>query len=106
MWPLVSAMIEQGLVEPRTVPQTRVFEAAVLFARSEGIVPAPETAHAIAAVADLARSEHGERCIVFNLSGHGLLDLGSYEKYLDRELIDYEHPAREIDTALAALPEM
>ena len=73
--PLVSALVDKGLVEARAVPQTRVFDAAVLFARSEGIVPAPETAHAIAAVADIARSEPGEKCIVFNLSGHGLLDL-------------------------------
>jgi tryptophan synthase beta chain len=104
--PLVSAMIEHGLVEPRAVPQTRVFEAAILFARSEGIVPAPETAHAIACVADLARAEPGKRCLVFNLSGHGLLDLGAYEMYLDGELVDYEHPAHEIETALTDLPEM
>ena len=55
--PLISALVDHGLVQPRAVPQSRVFEAAILFARAEGIVPAPETAHAIAAVADLARTE-------------------------------------------------
>ncbi len=102
--PLLSALIEKGLIEGRSEPQTRVFETAVLFARSEGIVPAPETAHAIATVAQLARNEPGEKCIVFNLSGHGLLDLAAYEKYLDGELVDYDHPEHEIDQALQCLP--
>jgi tryptophan synthase beta chain len=102
--PLISALVEHGLVEPRAVPQSHVFEAAVRFARAEGIVPAPETAHAIAAVAQLAQTAAGEKCIVFNLSGHGLLDLAAYEKFLDGELIDYEHPAHEIARALQDLP--
>ena len=102
--PLVSALVEHGLVQPRAEPQSLVFDAAVLFARSEGIVPAPETAHAIAAVADLARTQTGEKCIVFNLSGHGLLDLASYDKYLAGELVDFEHPAMAIEQSLGALP--
>jgi tryptophan synthase beta chain len=93
-----------GLVEPRAVPQTREFDTAVLFAQSEGLVPAPETAHAIAAVADIARHEKGEKCIVFNLSGHGFLDLAAYERYLNGELMDYEYPEDEIEEALRHLP--
>jgi len=68
-----------------------VFEAAVLFARNEGIVPAPESAHAIAAVvraAIQAREEGGKQVLLFNLSGHGLLDLSSYESYLHGKLTD------------------
>jgi tryptophan synthase beta chain len=104
--PLVSALVDNGLVEARAVPQTQVFDAAVAFARAEGIVPAPETSHAIAAVVEIARSEPREKCIVFNLSGHGFLDLSSYEKYLNGELVDYEHPAHEIEEALLALPKV
>jgi tryptophan synthase beta chain len=102
--PLLSALIARGLVEARAVPQTRVFEAAVRFARAEGIVPAPETAHAIAAVVDLARSSSQEKCIVFNLSGHGLLDLGAYEKYLDGELVDFDYAGEAIERSLEELP--
>ncbi len=104
--PLISALVEKGLIEARAVPQTQVFDAAVLFARAEGIVPAPETAHAIAAVADIARAETAEKCLVFNFSGHGFLDLSSYEKYLNGELFDYEHPDHAIEEALQALPRM
>jgi tryptophan synthase beta chain len=104
--PLVSALIDRGLVEARAVPQTRVFEAAIQFARAEGIVPAPETAHAIATVADLAQTEGREKCVVFNLSGHGLLDLAAYEKYLDGELVDYEYPAEAIERSLRELPDV
>jgi tryptophan synthase beta chain len=104
--PLISALIDRGLVEARAVPQTRVFESAVLFARAEGIVPAPETAHAVAAVADLARAERGEKCILFNFSGHGFLDLSSYEKYLDGKLTDFDHPDAVLLAALEHLPEV
>jgi predicted alternative tryptophan synthase beta-subunit len=86
------------------VPQTRVFDSAVLFAQAEGLVPAPESAHAIAAVADIAHHEKGEKCIVFNLSGHGMLDLAAYERYLNGELMDYEYPEDSIEEALRHLP--
>lgn len=102
--PLVSALVDRGIVEAQAVPQTRVFEAAIQFARAEGIIPAPETAHAIASVADLARNEPGERCLVFNLSGHGFLDLASFEKYLDGELVDFEYSMDRIEAALGELP--
>ncbi|MDK2383873.1 MAG: TrpB-like pyridoxal phosphate-dependent enzyme [Candidatus Korarchaeota archaeon] len=91
--PTLTVLVEEGLVRPRAYRQTEVFEAAVLFARAEGIVPAPESAHAVKAVIDLAleakrRSE--ERVILFNLSGHGLLDLAGYEDYLAGRLVDAE----------------
>jgi tryptophan synthase beta chain len=91
MAPMVSHALKLGLMEAQAVHQTKVFEAATLFARSEGIVPAPESAHAIAAVVDeaaKAREAGQKRVILFNLSGHGLLDLSSYETYLSGKLVD------------------
>ncbi len=91
MAPMVSHALKLGLIEAEAYAQTKVFEAATLFARSEGIVPAPESAHAIAAVvkeAMQARDAGHERVILFNLSGHGLLDLGAYESYLTGKLQD------------------
>jgi tryptophan synthase beta chain len=85
MAPMVSHCRKLGLIDAVAVPQTRVFEAGVLFARSEGLVPAPESAHAIAAVVDEAircREEGRKRVLVFNLSGNGLLDLAAYDTYL------------------------
>ncbi len=91
MSPMVSHALKLGLVEAQAYHQTKVFENAVLFARSEGIVPAPESAHAIAAVADAAiqaREAGQKRVLLFNLSGHGLLDLSAYETYLTGKLQD------------------
>jgi tryptophan synthase beta chain len=85
MSPMVSHALKLGLIEAQAVHQTKVFEAGILFARSEGIVPAPESAHAIAAVAAeavQARESGKKRVILFNLSGHGLLDLSAYESHL------------------------
>jgi tryptophan synthase beta chain len=87
--------------------QREVFEAAVLFARAEGICPAPESAHAIKAAIDVAlrcRESGEEKCVVFNLSGHGHFDLGAYDKYLDGEMDDFELAEEEIVEGLAALP--
>ena len=81
----VSHAVNLGLVEARAVEQTRVFEDGVLFARTEGIIPAPESAHVISAAVDEAReaaSEGKKRVILFNLSGHGLLDLPSYQAHM------------------------
>ena len=78
-------------------------KAAITFARAEGIVPAPETAHAIKVVIDIAR-QNKEKCIVFNFSGHGFLDLGSYDKFLAGELKNYSYPTNEIKKALKYLP--
>jgi tryptophan synthase beta chain len=84
MSPMVSHALKLGLIEAQAVHQSKVFAAGTLFARSEGIVPAPESAHAIAAViaeAEQAREAGQKRVILFNLSGHGLLDLSAYETY-------------------------
>jgi tryptophan synthase beta chain len=105
--PIVSRLLELGQIEAVAYPQNPVFEAAVTFARSEGIVPAPESAHAIRAAMDeaLRCKEGGEaKTILFNLSGHGHFDLSAYERYLTGDLEDYDHPADEIEAALAGLP--
>lgn len=107
MAPIVGALYEAGYIEAVAYPQTKVFEAAVLFARAEGIIPAPESAHAIRAVIDealRAKAEGIPRVILFNLSGHGHFDLGAYDQYLRGELADYEYPAEEVARALASLP--
>ncbi len=83
------------------------FEAAIKFARSEGIVPAPEPSHAIAAAIReaLAAKEAGEkRTILFNLCGHGHFDMAAYEAYLSGSLSDYEYPQADIEAAMAHLP--
>ena len=91
MAPLVSHLYNLGLIEAVAYPQTKVFEAAVTFARTEGIIPAPESAHAVRAAVDeaIAARESGEKkVILFNLSGHGMLDLTAYEAYLSGSLQD------------------
>jgi tryptophan synthase beta chain len=104
--PLVSALHKQGIIEARAYHQTSVFNAALLFAKTEGIIPAPETAHAIKAAIDMAKSDRKGKCIVLNFSGHGFLDLGSYEKFLGGELKDYAYPMHEIKKALKFLPKI
>ena len=91
MSPMVSHALKLGLIEAQAYDQTKVFEAGTLFARSEGIVPAPESSHAIAAVvqeAIAAREAGKKKVLLFNLSGHGLLDLSSYESYLSGKIQD------------------
>lgn len=105
--PLVSALLDQGLIEATAVNQLPTFEAAVTFARSEGIVPAPESAHAIRAAVDealAARDAGEEKTILFGLSGHGNFDLSAYQNYLGGNLVDYAHPQEAIDAAIAELP--
>ncbi len=108
MAPLVSALYDQGLIEAVACPQRSVFEAAVTFARVEGILPAPEAAHAIRAVIDEAarcREVGEDRTILFNLSGHGHFDLSAYDRYLKGEM-EEEHPSSaELERAVASLPE-
>jgi predicted alternative tryptophan synthase beta-subunit len=89
--------------------QTDVFTAGVEFARSEGIIPAPESSHAIAAVRQLAEEckQSGEaKTILFNLSGHGHFDMGSYDNYLDGKLEDYAYPEEKIKEAMKNLPKI
>jgi tryptophan synthase beta chain len=107
MAPLVSLLKDQGLIEARAVPQLRTFEAGVLFARAEGILPAPEPTHAISVVIDEARKAKEEGTspvILFNLCGHGHFDLSSYERYLTGGLEDFELPQERIDHALETVP--
>ena len=106
---MVSALVEAGYIQGSAYPQNAVFEAAVQFARTEGIVPAPETAHAIRAVVDeaLRCREAGERrVILFNFSGHGHFDLAAYDAYLRGDLPDYELPDAQIAKALKELPKV
>jgi tryptophan synthase beta chain len=92
--PLASFVHSLGLMEAKALPQNAVFAGAVMFTRNEGILPAPESAHAIQAAIDEAldaREKNEERVILFNLSGHGFFDLGAYQAYLAGELEDYFH---------------
>jgi tryptophan synthase beta chain len=103
MAPLVCAALNSGLMEAQAIHQSECFEAGLLFAKTEGIIPAPETTHAIAATireAKLAKEEGKEKTIVFNFSGHGLMDLVGYEKFLTGQLHDYELPAEVIERYL------
>lgn len=104
---LVSQLYHEGLLEARAVSQIRTFEAGVLFARTEGIIPAPESNHAIAAVVDeaLRCKETGEaKTLLFTLSGHGHFDMVSYDRYFKGELEDYDYPEEAIKASLARLP--
>jgi tryptophan synthase beta chain len=106
--PLVCGLVKAGLVEPRAYRQNETFEAAVGFARSEGIIPAPEPAHAIRAViqeAQLAREAGEPRVILFGLCGHGNFDLSAYDAYLAGKLEDPEFSEADLNAALAELPE-
>lgn len=108
MSPLVSQAAHEGLLSPRSVPQLECFQAAVSFARAEGIIVAPETSHAIAQVireAKSAKEEGVERVILFGLSGHGLLDLQGYADYFAGRLSNFELPEEAIRLAMAELPE-
>lgn len=107
--PLVSQLLNDGIIEARALNQTACFEAAILFARSEGIVPAPESSHAIQGAIEEALSAKvaGEsRTILFNLSGHGLLDLPSYDSYLGKKLVDFPLPEDILKNSLANLPKI
>lgn len=106
MAPLVSAALRDGLMEAQAIPQSECFEAGLLFAKTEGIIPAPETNHAIASTireAKKAKEEGKEKVILFNFSGHGLMDLVGYDKYINGELKDYEYPESDIQKNLEKL---
>ncbi|MCI0580961.1 MAG: pyridoxal-phosphate dependent enzyme, partial [Chloroflexi bacterium] len=109
MAPSLSALVEHGTIEARAVHQLATFEAATTFARAEGIVPAPESAHAIRVVLDeaLRCKESGERrVIVFNLSGHGHFDMAAYDAFQRGALEDYAYPAEAIEEAMGRLPDV
>lgn len=106
MAPLISQSIVSGLLNPKSVPQLECYEAAILFAKTEGIIIAPETSHAVAVTiqeANKAKEEGKEKVILFNMSGHGLMDLTGYDKYLKGELQDYSLPQEDINKNLEPL---
>ena len=107
--PLVSLLLDEGLIEARAYQQLACFEAAVQFSRTEGIIPAPESSHAIRAAIDEARQADQEgtsKVILFNLSGHGYFDLAAYDQYFAGNLEDHEYPREEITRAMAHLPKV
>lgn len=109
MAPSICQLYDAGYLEAVAVPQLATFEAALLFAQSEGIVPAPETAHAVRVAIDEAMDakEKGDsRVILFNLSGHGHFDLSAYQAYLNGQLSDYQYPEEAIKAALGKLPQV
>lgn len=109
MAPSLCALYDAGHIEARAVPQLATFEAAMTFARSEGLIPAPESAHAIRAAIDeaLDAKDKGEkRVILFNLSGHGNFDLSAYQAYMAGKLQDYDYPKEAIEAAMATLPQV
>ena len=106
--PSLSALVKEELVEAKAIAQTAAFDAAVRFARCEGIIPGPEPAHAIRAVfdeAEAAKHAGEERVVLFNLSGHGHFDMSAYAAYFAGELEDLEMPEDELTSALERLPE-
>jgi len=97
--PLLSLLVNKEIIEAKAFHQNAVFESAVLFAKTEGILPAPETAHAIKGAIDEAircREENKEECIVIGFSGHGHFDLSSYDAYLEGKLKDYAYPEEKV----------
>ena len=104
--PLVSQLCKDGLIEARAYGQEGVFEAALTFARTEGILPAPETAHAIKGAIDVAlecKEAKEEKTILFNFSGHGHFDLTAYDDYLAGKIKDIEYPQELIDESIASI---
>ena len=109
MAPSICALYDAGYIEARAVPQLTTFEAAVQFSRCEGIIPAPESAHAIRAAIDEAtdaKLKGEKKVILFNLSGHGNFDMGAYKSYLNGELEDYEFPVEMMQRSIEKLPQV
>jgi len=109
MAPLVCKLYDDKVIEAQAVSQLPTFQAAMQFARTEGIIPAPESAHAIRVAIDEAercKKEGKRRTILFNLSGHGHFDLGAYEAYLAGKLQDYEYPIEKVQEALRSVPKV
>ncbi len=108
MAPSLSALADAGYIEAVAVKQKTTFEAATIFARAEGIIPAPESAHAIRAAIDEAldaKTKGEKRVILFNLSGHGNFDMAAYQAYLSGALEDYEYPEEAVRDAMSRLPQ-
>jgi tryptophan synthase beta chain len=109
MSPLVCKLYDEKMIEAVAVPQNAVFAAAIQFAQAEGIIPAPESSHAIRVAIDealKAKAAGESKVILFNLSGHGHFDLAGYQQYLNGQLEDYEYPAEQVQKAVAELPKI
>ncbi len=107
MAPIVSALVRENMIDPIKVHQLECFEAGVLFAKTEGIIPAPETCHAIrGAIIEATQDLNEEKTILFNFSGHGLIDMGSYDKFYSGQLQNYDYPEEEIAKSMANLPKI
>ena len=109
MAPSMSALVNAGYIDAVAVPQLATFEAALQFARAEGLIPAPESAHAIRAAIDVAldaKAKGEKRVILFNLSGHGNFDMSAYQQYLSGQLQDYEYPEEAVKQAMSHLPQV
>jgi tryptophan synthase beta chain len=107
--PQLCLLVSQKVIQARAVHQIPTFEAAVTFARAEGHLPAPETAHAIRVAIDEAlkcKATGEAKCILIGYSGHGHFDMGAYERYLSGQLEDYEYPKEKIEAALKDIPEV
>jgi len=106
---IVSQLIKDGYMHGVDIPQTESFSASMLFARTEGIIPAPESGHAIAAVireAEKCKATGEQKVILFNLSGHGLIDMTAYESFINGDLTDYSVPQEVIDRNISELPHL
>ena len=109
MAPSLSALHDAGYIQVVAVPQIGTFEAALQFTKTEGIIPAPESAHAIRVAIDEAldaRAKGEKRTILFNLSGHGNFDMTAYQSYLNGELVDFEYPTEAVKEAMQHLPQV
>ncbi|MCL5770982.1 MAG: TrpB-like pyridoxal-phosphate dependent enzyme, partial [Actinobacteria bacterium] len=109
MSPQVSMLYDEGIIEAVAYSQNICFEAGMMFAKAEGIIPAPETNHAIRCAIDeaLKCKKTGEKKVIaFNLSGHGHFDMTAYELYMDGKLTDYEYPEEMIRKSLEKVPKV
>ena len=109
MSPLVSHIYELGMMEAISIGQTECFESAIKFAKTEGIIPAPEPTHAIAAAireAEACKESGEEKVILTALCGHGHFDMAAYDKFLGGEIVDYDYPEEKIAKAMEQIPEV
>jgi len=109
MAPLISLLVDNEVIETRAYHQTAVFDAAVQFARSEGIIPAPEPSHAIRAAIDealLCKESGEEKTILFHMCGHGNFDMSAYEQYFSGDMVDFTYPEEEITRAMESVPSL
>ena len=107
MAPLVSHLVNDGLIKPEAYNQTDIFKAGLLFAKAEGIIPAPEANHAVKGAIESAlecKVRGEKKTILFNLCGHGYFDMQAYIDYFENKLFDHEYNDNEIAMALSGLP--